>query len=48
MLAADKLYLEGKLARGESTMKRRKKMMNKHKVRKRRRAQRLKSSARRD
>ena len=35
-------------ARGESTMKRRKKMMNKHKVRKRRRAQRLKSSARRD
>jgi hypothetical protein len=35
-------------ARAESTMKRRKKMMNKHKVRKRRRAQRLKSSARRD
>ena len=35
-------------ARTESTMKRRKKMMNKHKVRKRRRAQRLKSSARRD
>ena len=35
-------------ARHESTMKRRKKMMNKHKVRKRRRAARMKSAARRD